>query len=501
MHRTARSAQAGTRRAGLSDWVLLYTLGLVHPAGPAYAVDAASPSTEAEEVDEDALRERLTEREDKRRPLVPWSIEIAGRPLTFSGEYELSPAYVRRRVLGEAVEEPDRLLFEQGIEAEAFYTFGPALSVFAQLRAGMEEDLLPDSFEAVSDLFVERGEMWLYSEDLFGSHLNLDLGRLHFEDERRFWWDEELDAVRLAYEGPKVDIALALAWELGPNRSDRILVDPEQDEVLRLIGEASWDLVAHHTLELFLLHQDDQSPAERPEAAGQDATDAWLTWFGVRFLGAFDLGHSGLLGYWLDTARVGGEERLSGLPEDGAVITGPVRRDVSGWAVDAGVNWILPLDWEPRLYAGYARGSGDPTPETGSDRSFRQTGLEANEAGFGSVERFPHFGVLLDPELSNLGVVTAGAGLSLLRSSSLDLVYHNYRLVEPASSLRNARLEVALTGRHRGLGEEIDLVLALEEWDRFEFDLIGSAFRAGRAFGETRDEWSYAAFLAMKVAF
>lgn len=142
-----------------------------------------------------------------------------------------------------------------------------------------------------------------------------------------------------------------------------------------------------------------------------------------------------------------------------------------------------------------------PHPSPAPIGSFRQTGLEANEAGFGGVERFPHYGVLLDPELSNLGVVTVGAGLSLLRSSSLDLVYHSYRLVEPASSLRNARLEVALTGRHRGLGEEIDLVLAVEEWERFELDLVGSAFRAGRAFGEAEDEWSYAAFLALRMAF
>ena len=37
---------------------------------------------------EDDLRQRLTEREDKRRPLVPWSTELAGRPLTLSGEYK-----------------------------------------------------------------------------------------------------------------------------------------------------------------------------------------------------------------------------------------------------------------------------------------------------------------------------------------------------------------------------------------------------------------------------
>jgi hypothetical protein len=37
--------------------------------------------------------------------------------------------------------------------------------------------------------------------------------------------------------------------------------------------------------------------------------------------------------------------------------------------------------------------------------------------------------------------------------------------------------------------------------ERFELDLIGSAFRAGRAFAQAQDEWSYAAFLAVRLAF
>ena len=151
-----------------------------------------------------------------------------------------------------------------------------------------------------------------------------------------------------------------------------------------------------------------------------------------------------------------------------------------------GLAWILPMAFEPRLFAGYAFGSGDRTLEEGTDHSFRQTGIEANEAGFGGVERFAHYGVLLDPELSNLQVLTVGAGLSLLRSSSLDLVYHYYRLDEPALFLRDARLEATLTGEHRDLGHGVDLVLALEEWERLEFELIGSAFRPGRAFGKDR---------------
>lgn len=42
----------------------------------------------------------------------------------------------------------------------------------------------------------------------------------------------------------------------------------------------------------------------------------WLTWIGARLLGVSTSALGGLGGYWLDTAWVGGEERLNGLPED-----------------------------------------------------------------------------------------------------------------------------------------------------------------------------------------
>lgn len=501
------------RRAALirSVWTLVCVLTLAHPGEPAHTADDESSSIKSEERDESEdndLRQRLTEREDKRRPVVPWSTEVAGKPLTVSGEYELSPGYLRRRVLSPAVDQPDRFLLEQELEAEAFYSFGPPLSLFAQLRLAMEQDLLSDTFEEISDYFVERGEMWVYSENIAGSQMNVDLGRLHFEDERRWWWDHELDACRVAYEAETFDIALALAWEIGPDRSDRSTVDPEHDRVLRLIGEASWDFRPNHGIELFLLHQDDHSPADLIGQVvpfeRQDESDARLTWLGARLLGVFDLRSRGVLGYWLDTALVHGEERLAEFEElspEQSQVESVIHQDVSGWGLDAGLTWILPMVWEPRLFAGYAFGSGDATPEAGTDRSFRQTGLQANEAGFGGVERFTHYGILLAPELSNLGILTLGGGLSLLRSSSLDLVYHRYRLVEPATSLRDTRLEFTLTGEDRDLGNEIDVVLALEEWERLELEFSAAAFRAGRAFGEEQGTWSYGGFFAMRIAF
>ena len=458
--------------------------------------------------DDDELRQRLTEREDKRRPVEPRSVDLAGRPLTLGGEYAIELGYLRHRVVGPGVNQGDRLLLEQGLELEAFYSFGPALSLFGQIQVVMEEDLLPDTVDGVSDYFVERGELWLYSENIAGSHLNLDLGRLDFEDDRRWWWDDERDAVRVAYERETFEISLAVARELAPDRSDQSDVEPDDDRVFRLIGEASWDYRPNHALELFLLHQDDHSPTESPgevvASEREDDTDGRLTWLGARTIGVFDLETWGILGYWLDTALVIGDEKVIEFEEIShgkSEAVGIARHDVSAWGLDAGISWIPPFPWEPRLFAGYAFGSGDARSETGDDHAYRQTGLESNEAGFGGVERFAHYGIALDPDLSNLGILTIGAGLSLLRSSSLDLVYHHYRLVEPALCLRDSRLDAELDGEHRGLGHGVDLVLALEEWERLEIDLALSAFRAGRAFGTQRGTWSYGGFVAVRFAF
>ena len=479
------------------------------------AVAPRGLAAEKPREEEQELQQRLTEREDKRRPPEPFRVPLFGHELTFGGEYEFELGYAHPRVLedevdGKRVREHDELLMHQQLELEAFYSTGPEFSAFVQASAVLDEDLLGRTFEGVSDRYVERGEMWLYSEDLFGAGVNLDLGRLDFEDDRRWWWDEELDAVRLAYEGETFEVTLALAYELASDRSDQNFVDPEQERVLRWLSESSWDYAENHSAQLFLLHQDDHSPTEEVGQTvpvdREDDSDARLTWLGVRATGIFDFSSRGFLGYWLDAGLVRGEERTFDFsdPVDGRVELEepPARHDLSGWAFDVGLNWLLPLPWEPRVFAGYAIASEE----------FRQTSLQGNEAGFGGVERFNSYGLLLQPELSNLGIVTVGAGMALFRSSSLDLVYHYYRLVEPAEELQESLLQFQLDGEHRELGHGVDLVLAVEEWDRFEFDVAVSVLRTSNAFGEfdagspAPDDvggrrWVVGGFLAVRYAF
>jgi hypothetical protein len=474
---------------------------LIAAHGPARA------RSDDEDEEEEDRRQRLTEREDKRRPLEPWGVDLAGHPLTFGGEYEGELDGLQREQVGDDVDQPDRLLFEQGLELEAFYSVGPPFSVFVQGRLTQEEDLLRETVDEVSSVFVERGEMWLVSENILGSHLSVEAGRLDYEDDRRWWWDDELDSLRLSYERDDFEIAVALARELFPERSDLGTVDPEQEDVLRLLGEISYDYRPSHAVELFLLAQQDHSPRDQLEnvvpARREDDSDARLLWLGARATGLFEVG-STALGYWLDAGWVHGRERLEELEElstDRLEVDEVVRHDVEGWGLDAGLQGIFVLPLEPRVFAGYAWGSGDESPDSRTDRSYRQTNLQANEAGFGGVERFGSYGFALDPELSNLGIVTAGAGLSLLQSSSLDLVYHYFRQVEPADSLRDARIEAELNGRDRDVGHELDLVLALEEWERFELELIAAGFRAGDAFGPKQGTWSYGGLVVLRFAF
>jgi alginate production protein len=485
-------------------FALGFALCALGPLRPSFAGEVETTAEEqAEEEEEEDLQQRLTEREDKRRPLEPWTTDVAGHPLTLSGEYEVELEFIRDRVHepevdGKTVKESNQFLLQQQLEVEAFYTLGEPLSFFVQVQGIMEEDLLGQTFESVSDLYVERGEMWLYSADVLGSGLNFDVGRLDFEDDRRWWWDEELDAARIGFETDTVEITLALAYELASERSDRSEVDAEHERVLRWISESSWDFSRNHSFQLFLLHQDDHSPTE---PVGQlvavdreDDSDARLTWAGARQTGIFDLGPRGYLGYWLDAAVVRGREHALEFldPSDGHVEVEEVERShVRGWAFDAGISWLLPLAAEPRLFGGYAYGS----------ERFRQTGLHANEAGFGGVELFNSYGLLLQPELSNIGIVTLGAGLGVLRSSSLDLVYHAYRLDEPAEDLSDSLLQAELSGRDEKLGHEVDLVLALEEWERFELDVAVAGFRTSHAFQDHPSSWVVGGFLAVRYAF
>ena len=138
------------------------------------------------------------------------------------------------------------------------------------------------------------------------------------------------------------------------------------------------------------------------------------------------------------------------------------------------------------LTLGFAFGTGDRNPDDGTDGAFRQTGLQDNEWDFGGATDFKYYGEVLDPELSNLAILTAGVGIRPSDKFSLDLVYHHYLQHRASASLRNAGIDAEPSGRSRRLGSAIDLIVGLQEiWDHLDARLAVGYFLPGAAFPES----------------
>ena len=480
----------------LSPWALLLS-GSMLIQSPVFAAPSQEGRADAE------LRARLTEREQENRVEQPWTTQFLGHPLSATLQYQLAYDWIRPIRRDPAASREILTVLEQHAEPELFYTLGPQLSFLAQARVVREK-----ATDVASRSYFERGELWLHTQPVLSFPVTFEIGRLDFEDDRRWWWDDDLDALRMTLKTSSFELAVALAQEISPTRSDRDFIEPEHEALRRWLVEASWDWRAGQSIQLFALWHDDRSRTpglgELVAKEREDASDATLTWWGTRATGAWTWASSGSLRYWFDAAWVRGRERALGFAPASAtqsIVNEQVQRDVRGSAFDVGATWIAPFDRDPRFTFGYARGSGDSSPGDGSDRAFRQTGLHSNAPGFGGVQSFRGYGVLLDPELSNLAIVTATAGLSLFEASSIDLVYHYYRQVQPADRLRGGRFNTVLNGMDRDLGHGLDLVLAVEEWRRLHFEISVSALRAGAAFGVQRGQWAWGAFAELRFAF
>jgi alginate production protein len=175
--------------------------------------------------------------------------------------------------------------------------------------------------------------------------------------------------------------------------------------------------------------------------------------------------------YWLELAQVRGQ-------------AGPDR--LRGFGFDVGLMYVVERDWEPSFAIGYAFGTGDDDPDDGVEERFRQTGFQENEGEFNGVPSFHYYGELLDPELSNISILTLGTGLLPTEESSVDLVYHRYQQQTREADL-STRVRADPDGGSRLLGDEVDLVAGFEDLHRFDLKLVLGYFMPGRAFPADSD--------------
>jgi hypothetical protein len=274
--------------------------------------------------------------------------------------------------------------------------------------------------------------------------LRLQLGRQDFDEEREWLHDEILDGVRLrALLGP-FELEAAAGW----GREFLAENNPTED-TFTFTGLGRYHVAEDHRITAYVIQRKDTS-----------ASNFEPLHLGLRSYARPSKG----LGHWLELAYATGYEGFT---------------KFEGYAVDIGLMYRADLPLRPTLTLGHAFGSGKG--DASSRMGFRQTGLQDNNAKFGGVTSFRYYGEVLEPELANLSVTTAGVGVRPVRNASIDVVFHTYRQDAASTTLVDTNLRTSPNGNSRDLGWGADLVLGYRlPWLSLEF--IAGRFEPGDAF-------------------
>lgn len=350
---------------------------------------------------------------------------------------------------------PSELALEFTFEPNEYFEakFQPTLTRDFELH---EEG---DGKERETELLIEEAYVTLTDPD-YG--LSLRVGRQSFEDHRQWLYDEELDAVRAFLR----QSGLFLEFSIGRQSffDEDLLNNVQEESVTNYILYGGYELTDDITVGAyeFVRHNNDVD--------GED-----FTFFGLYSAGTiFDR-----LTYWIDAAHVRGSD------DDNRV---------RGYGVDVLGAYSFDLPLSPYLILGYAFGSGDADPDDGRDGSFRQTGLQDNEAEVGGLTPYKYYGEAFDPELSNMSIFTAGLGIAPFEGASLSVIYHHYRQDKAIDDLQDSALDADPNGRSRRLGNEIDLVFGIGEEGDFQVRGFLGYFMPGSAFGSEADNALFANF-------
>ena len=401
--------------------------------------------------------------------MVAWSATVAGEPsggsfresfqfveTTFETNFE----QLSNRDLDDTTEDglsilKSELTVEIGYRASERIRALTELELERRVIVSRGRDRSPESNR--TELSIKQLYLDLELEDVTEG-LAVRIGRQEFQDRREWLYDEELDGMRVFYRRDRLSLELSAIRER--LFTENLLEAEESEErINNYVFYSTYRPTANHRVGAYALVRDNISDdSEHPIFYGLSADGAVAD----------------TLDYWLELAHVRGRDGSNRL---------------RGFGFDVGATYRFEAPWQPSLTLGYAFGSGDSNSDDNLDRRFRQTGLEDNSYRFNGVENFRYYGETLNPELSNLSILTAGFGIRPSRRSSVDLVFHRYHQDMAASGrIEGARIRASANGDSRDVGQAVDLILGYHDIPGLRLRAKLGYFKPGKAFGDAADD-------------
>ncbi|MBW9262276.1 MAG: alginate export family protein [Candidatus Thiodiazotropha sp. (ex. Lucinisca nassula)] len=374
------------------------------------------------------------------------------------------------------------VLHEREIEFDLEYHRHDQLSLFFT-------GALMDESEIIKSADLKTGRSGLELREigiayLFGDVIDAEfkIGRVEYESMSRWWslWDDELDIVSLQLWYEDLEAFFSVAEQQAVESTDEDFIDPEIDDIQRVILSMSWELLDGQILNFYYLKQKDNSSPYRigdsEEYIRIDEEDADLTWKGISYVADLELELIGEIDLELHYTAVSGRSTFYNYddPVSGIVEINETEREL----IDGSSRGYL-LRWTPYVYdqlslvIASASGSGDANPDDRVNRSYRQTGIQGDTESYGE---------LFQPELSNLRINMFGLQWRFAEDMSIDLMHFDYKQEVLSEEIRHASIEVDPSGTSRDLGSELDLILGIEHEETLELFFTYAKFRPGRAY-------------------
>lgn len=275
--------------------------------------------------------------------------------------------------------------------------------------------------------------------------LSLNLGRQDYIDERKWLYDDILDAARIYLFAGRLQGEVSVS-------TGRKFLDQQNDtqNINNITADIRYYLDRHDFLSAWYVSRDDKTTENFSPKL-----------FGIRSIANPRKGWQ----HWFELARASGEAG---------------NEHIDGYAIDVGFSYIIKTKPRPYLIAGLAYGSGRNSV-TSQAGAFRQSGLQDNSDKFGGLTSYHYYGEVFDPELSNKIISTLGMGARLTPNFSVDLLTHTYQQAVASQDLGVTRIKADPQGTSTDLGSEIDLILGYRKRD-IKSELVMGRFEPGAAF-------------------
>lgn len=379
--------------------------------------------------------------------------------LTINGEIEFGFGVAANFDLDDDDKEGEFKL-EPSAEFALSYAASKNTLVYLNMQYGRELEIEEEASERTYSSTLEVDEAYIQFDDIYKidsviKKTSLKIGRFSFSDKREWYYDKKLDGLVWSFEFEPIDTNFSLSVNREELFGSDLLRHNDFDPVNNFILVAEHEPFQDIRISAYTIVRDDRS----------DNNDS------PRFYGVSSYGKlaNKRFKFWTDFGWARGEDDND---------------NIKGFGLDVGSTMSFGKNVGPYVTLGYAFGSGDGDADT----DFRQTDLQGNSDKFGGTTSFKYYGELLDPELSNMHIVTTGIGFRFSATASVDFVLHHYRQDVALNELRGNDLDSKPEGENKDLGKELDIIMGFGLTSNVDTEIVLGYFQPGSAFDEDDDD-------------